>query len=167
MKPGDQGASHDRYTVVPRTLVFLLRGERVLLLKGAPTKRLWANKYNGLGGHVERGEDVLSAARRELREEARLEDASLHLVGIVTIDTGQDPGVGLFVFRGEAPEGWEPSPSPEGQPEWVPVTELTRYPLVEDLRVVLPRVLAWQPDAPPFFALYTFDAQGQLRITFG
>lgn len=167
MKPGDQGAAHDRYTVVPRTLIFLVRDAQVLLLKGAPTKRLWANQYNGLGGHVERGEDVLSAARRELREEAGLAEVTLHLVGIVMIDTGGAPGVGLFVFRGEAPAGWEPTPSPEGRPEWVPVTELARYPLVEDLQVLLPRVLAWQPGDAPFFALSTFDAQGQLRITFG
>ena len=37
----------------------------VLLLRGAADKRLWANRYNGLGGHVEAGEDVLSAAKRE------------------------------------------------------------------------------------------------------
>ena len=69
MPQSDQGITKDRYTVVPRVAIFLRRGDAVLLLKGAPTKRLWANKYNGLGGHVERGEDAMSAARRELLEE--------------------------------------------------------------------------------------------------
>ena len=168
MKPQDQGATHERYTIVPRTLIFLVREGRVLLLKGAPTKRLWANKYNGLGGHVERGEDILSAARRELREEAGLNATiPLHFVGTVMIDTGHDPGVGLFVFRGTAPQGWEPTSSVEGTPEWVPVEALEAYPLVEDLKVLLPKVLAWQPGDPPFAALYTFDAQGRLHIRFG
>ena len=58
MPKADQGVevslSRDRYTVIPRTLCFVTRGDRVLLLRGALTKRIWANKYNGIGGDVER-----------------------------------------------------------------------------------------------------------------
>ena len=53
MPSSDQGLTNDRYTLIPRVLVFLTRGDTVLLLKGAPTKRLWAGKYNGVGGHVD------------------------------------------------------------------------------------------------------------------
>ena len=51
--------------LIPRTLIFLTCRDLVLLLKGAPHKRLWANRYNGIGGHIERGEDVLTAAQRD------------------------------------------------------------------------------------------------------
>ena len=70
---GEQFVSRGRYTVIPRTLVFLRNGDDILLLKGAPTKRLWAGRYNGLGGHVEADETIMAGALREVREEAGLD----------------------------------------------------------------------------------------------
>ena len=79
MPATDQGLNQDRYMLIPRTLIFLTRGDNILLIKGAVNKRLWANLYNGIGGHIESGEDILSAARRELTEETSLTSDNLGL----------------------------------------------------------------------------------------
>ena len=164
MPSSDQGITRERYMLIPRALIFLRRGESVLLLKGAPTKRLWAGKYNGVGGHVERGEDVLSAARRELWEETGL-TSDLRLVGTVTVDAGEPIGVGLYVFTGECLDG-KPRPSAEGTLEWLPTSELTTRPLVEDVAVLLGHILQMRADDPPFAARSSYDPNGNLRVEF-
>lgn len=160
-----QGNLSDRYTLVPRTLIFLTNQDRVLLLKGSTHKRLWANLYNGIGGHIERGEDALRAAQRELHEETGLKDVQLWLAGVLLIDTGSNPGIGVFIFRGEA-EAEVISSSPEGVPEWHPMADIAVLPLVEDLPILLPRVLAHQPGQPPLHISYHQGTDGTLQISF-
>jgi 8-oxo-dGTP diphosphatase len=165
MPASDQGTLQGRYTLIPRTLIFLTRGGRVLLMRGAAHKRLWAGRYNGLGGHVERGEDPLSAGRRELHEEAGLASADLRLVGVAIIDAGPETGVGLYILRGECLHG-EPQPSREGQAEWIDPASLPDLPVVEDLPILLPRVLSYRPGDPPFSARFGYGQDGKMEIVF-
>jgi 8-oxo-dGTP diphosphatase len=170
MSKQDQGLEvslkRNRYSVIPRTLVFITRGDKVLLLHGAPTKRIWANKYNGIGGHIERDEDVFTSARREVKEETGLDVERLRLFGVINIDTDHaSSGIMLFVFTAEARSG-EPIPSDEGRLEWIDRNALDQIDLVEDLAVIIPRALDLPIDAPPFFAHYSYDEHDKLVIKF-
>ena len=169
MGRAEQGVerSDGRYTVIPRVLVFVFNGGDVLLLKGAPTKRLWANRYNGLGGHVEADEEVYSAARREIMEEAGLSVHDLRLRGVVNVDTGQATGIVFFVFSASS-ETRETRASEEGTLEWVSLDRLPQVDLVEDLPVLLARIRvgACSGGGDPFFARYSYDADDRLRIAF-
>jgi 8-oxo-dGTP diphosphatase len=168
MGKDEQGvaASRERYAAIPRVLVFVFNGEDVLLIKGAPSKRIWANRYNGVGGHVEAGEDVYAAALREVGEETGLAVRDLAFCGTINIDAGQETGIMLFVFAARS-DGRATIPSSEGSLEWLPLDRIGEYALVEDLPVLLARIRGMSRGSPPFFARYWYDEQDALCIAFG
>ncbi len=169
MPKADQGIEvslkRERYTIIPRTLVFITRDDHVLLLRGSARKRIWANKYNGIGGHIERDEDIYSAARRDVLEETGLEVENLRLVGLINIDGDAPTGIMLFVFAADSRSG-EPIPSDEGTLEWIERDHITQVDLVEDLPIILPRAIHHPIGASPFFAHYRYNEQEQLIIRF-
>lgn len=154
-----------RYALIPRTLSFLLNGDDMLLLKTAAGRGAWAGKLNGVGGHIERGEDPRSAAVREIEEETGLPVEDLQLCGIVTIDIEPELGISLFVFAGTAPRR-EVRAGPEGQAAWFPLYRLGELELVEDLPVLIPGVLEAHQTGQVFFATYLYEPDGKLRVEF-
>ena len=159
--------TRDRYATTPRTLIFVTHGEDVLLVRGAPHKGWWAGRLNGVGGHIERGEDVLTSARRELAEETGLtEVAEVRLAAVINAALGDGPtGILLFVFTARALSR-QVVASDEGTLEWIPRAALADQPVIPDLRLLLPRLLDLPSQAPPLFGHYWIDEGGMLTVQF-
>jgi 8-oxo-dGTP diphosphatase len=166
MGQNDQGvkAGRNRYHAIPRVLVFLRHEEDVLLLKGSPSKKIWANLFNGVGGHVEFNEDIYSAARREVLEETGLQVTDLRLRAVVNIDAG-DPNLGIIMFGFT---GWcddrRTIASHEGELHWIAADTIGQYDLVEDLDWLLPRILEMPAEASPMFLHYSYTTEDELLI---
>lgn len=166
MQWSDQGtAGTERHTVIPRTLCFVQNGGSLLLLRGAPTKRLWAGRLNGIGGHIEPGETPLEGAYRELREEAGLSPSHLALRGVIHVSSNhQEPGVLILVYVGRVPSRAVRAGC-EGEPVWCDLEKLPWDEMVDDLPSLLPLVL---DDTRPgiVYGEYRANPDGSMQLRF-
>jgi 8-oxo-dGTP diphosphatase len=120
------------YTPIVGTLGYVLSrdGASVLMVhrNARPDDHAYG-KYNGLGGKMERDEDVATCMKREIREEAGIEVTDMRLRGTVSW-----PGFGKhgedwlgFVFL---VTGWTGEPhrrNVEGELSWVPLERILQW----------------------------------------
>jgi 8-oxo-dGTP diphosphatase len=148
------------YTPIVATLGYVFSPDRARVLlvhrtaKGPSDPHF--GKWNGLGGKLERDEDVLACLRRELREEASIDATDCQLAGTVSW-----PGFGKhgedwfgFVFRVLAFEGTPPATNEDGPLEWVETPRVLSLPLWEGDRHFLPMVFDLSAD--PFHAVLPY-----------
>lgn len=134
------------------TLGYVLSPDRRQVLMLRRDKRaddLHFGYYNGLGGKLEPGEDVVAGMRREIREESGLECRALELAGTISW-----PGFGPdgenwfgFLFRVPAWSGELVKDCAEGTLIWTDVADVCdgRVPMWESDRHFLPLVFAERP----------------------
>lgn len=158
-------ATEGRWLTLPRTLCFVENEDSVLLMKRSPTRRVFPNRYNGLGGHIERDEDPLTSVRREVQEESGLVVRDVRLRAVYNIDSGAATGIMLLVFTATS-DSREVVANVEGTLHWVPKTDLMSLDLVEDLPALLPRIFAMDNHTPPWFVHVTYDEQDVIQMAF-
>jgi len=156
----EQGADavEGRWLMIPRAVCFVTNGDDVLLLKRGAHKRVFPNQYDGVGGHIERDEDVLTGVRREVFEETGLTVRDVRLRSVYSIDAGAATGVLLFQFSAVSDDRAFVD-SDEGTLDWFPQAHVGELDLIEDLPILLPRMLAMgRTDAPLFVHISYNDA---------
>ncbi|WP_426752336.1 NUDIX hydrolase [Myxococcus sp. Y35] len=147
------------YTPIIGTLGYVMSpdGQRVLLIhRNARPDDAHYGKFNGLGGKLDRDEDVAACMRREIREEAGIECTQLVLRGTISW-----PGFGKhgedwlgFVFRIDRFEGTPLERNPEGSLSWVPVADIQKLNLWDGDRHFLP--LVFDADPRPFHGVMPY-----------
>jgi 8-oxo-dGTP diphosphatase len=133
------------YTPIVATLGYVLSPDRrrvLLIHRNRRPGDLHLGKYNGLGGKLQRDEDVLACMKREVLEEAGLTCTSLTLRGTMSWPgfgkQGEDWFCFIFII-----DGWTGEPkleNAEGTLEWVEIDRILELPLWEGDRHFLPLV---------------------------
>lgn len=167
MGASEQGAdaTQGRWLTIPRTLCFVTNGDDVLLLKRAAHKRVFPNRYNGVGGHIERDEDPLSSAKREILEETGLVVRNLWLRAVYNVDANEEMGIVLFVFTAVS-DSRVVIANDEGTLHWIPKNQVLHFDLVEDLPFLLPRILEMKSNELPLFVHVSYDSDDCIRMRF-
>lgn len=138
------------YTPIVGTLGYVLSedGNDVLLMhRNLRIDDDHLGKYNGLGGKMDRDEDIWTCMKREIYEEAGIEALQMHLRGTINWTgfgkNGED-WMG-FIFLITSFSGIPHKGNHEGELEWIPVDQIFEYPMWEGDRHFLPLVFDEDP----------------------
>lgn len=141
------------------TLAFVRHADELLLLRHPESAHRFPGQWNGVGGHVEAGEDVRAAARRELREEAGLEVPDLRLRAVIHESGLLGEAWVVFVFAGES-DTRSLYPAPGHEVAWHRLEAVPALPLVHDVELLLDHLFA---SGDPVFLVEAYDG-GDRRL---
>jgi len=151
------------FTVIPRVLAFIEKNDEILMIERSKKNAFAYKQLNGIGGHIEKGEDPLSAVRREVKEECGLEITEFSLNAVIFINVETEKGVCVFVFSARYPGG-ELRSSNEGGLIWVKKNDVINGNVVKDVPLLLDIIEESQNDGQVKYLQYTYTDK-ELKIT--
>ncbi len=148
------------YTPVLATLGYIFSPDRsrvLMIHRNARPGDTHFGKYNGLGGKLDSGEDVVSGLYREIQEEAGIRCETVELAGTISW-----PGFGKhgedwfgFIFRILQYSGTTFTSSAEGTLEWIEVNQVSSLALWEGDKYFLP--LIFDLTSPQFHGVMPYQ----------
>lgn len=123
-------------------------------------------KYNGLGGKLERDEDVFSGMKREIFEETGLVCEKMTLRGTINWTNFGPKGEDWlgFIFLIDEFKGEPFKSNNEGHLDWVEIEKIPTLPIWEGDRHFLP--LVFDGDPRPFHGYMPYDKDRSLSWSF-
>jgi len=119
----------------------MVRDGRVLLAKRSPTARHYPDVWDLFGGHVEEGESLEEALRREAREELDVELESFHPLGTVH-DPVEPAQITIFAVTAWRGEPFNAAPEEHSAMGWFSADELPDSSGLEAYRRLVVQALA-------------------------
>lgn len=162
--------SDNHHTPIASTLGFLLSADRKAVLMVHRTYRDSdenLGKYNGIGGKLERDEDVASGMMREVLEETGLMVTSMTLRGTICwADFGPKKQDWLaFVFLIDGFTGTPSIDNEEGSLHWIPLETISELPMWQGDKLFIPLVFDGDPRAFHGFMRYEGEIPVEWRYT--
>jgi 8-oxo-dGTP diphosphatase len=153
------------YRPILASLAFILSADKKNVLLVHRNKReddQHLGKYNGLGGKLERDEDILASITREVQEEAGIQIGNVELRGTISW-----PGFGKngedwfgFIYLVHSYQGEPKMSNEEGDLSWNAIEDLASLPMWEGDKYFIPLVFDENPS--PFHGFMPYK-DGRLQ----
>ena len=119
-------------------LVLTNRKGTLLLLQNNHRGSIIHGYVNPPAGHLEIGETINDAVRRETKEEMGVEKLEgIEIKGVVNVFGFKELPVLMFVVSAKEPNGENPTDHGEGRPIWVNPEELGSHKVLEDVEKIV------------------------------
>lgn len=160
----------DIHELVIIASIFVIKGDKILMIRRSDKKIYMPGFVQPIGGKVDLDEDPLSAARRELMEEAHIEVDDIKLKAIVTEvkskrDDSYKTNWQIFHFVGQYDKAADPSGfTDEGELIWLTLEEIKRDKVADSILFIIDSIV--KIDASLIFAKYIYGENNQITEKF-
>jgi 8-oxo-dGTP diphosphatase / 2-hydroxy-dATP diphosphatase len=140
------------------TLCLLRKDDQILL--GIKKYGFGVGKWNGFGGKVEKGESIVEATKREMREEAGVEVVDLEKFGLLDFEFQDNPDIlEVHIFHAKDFSGM-PNETSEMKPQWFEIDRIPYAEMWPDDQFWLPLFLAGKK----FKGKFLFNQEKETKI---
>lgn len=137
---------------MPATLMFVVQGDRILLID--KLRGIGKGKVNGPGGKIDPGETAAECVVRECQEELHITPRQPVKMGELWFAMSDIPDIHCHVFTAAEYDG-EPTATDEAIPRWTRISEIPWKRMWEDDHHWLPHML----DGRKFLGKFVFEGE--------